>query len=101
MRHSCVTARLASLLVAFFLLASFVQARQTRPSTRAIPEWAKRAVWYRIIPDRFSNGDPMNDPKEGDVAGAPARENPANWRMSPWTADWYALQPWETGDTAH
>ncbi|WP_305953437.1 glycoside hydrolase family 13 protein [Paenibacillus sp. P32E] len=26
------------------------------------PEWAKSAVFYQIMPDRFANGDPGNDP---------------------------------------
>ena len=26
-----------------------------------IPEWAQRAVYYQIFPDRFRNGDPSND----------------------------------------
>lgn len=28
-----------------------------------VPEWAKYAVFYQIIPDRFANGNPRNDPK--------------------------------------
>lgn len=27
------------------------------------PEWAKSAVFYQIMPDRFANGDPGNDPE--------------------------------------
>jgi glycosidase len=26
------------------------------------PEWAQRAVWYQIFPERFRNGDTSNDP---------------------------------------
>lgn len=37
------------------------------------PEWARHAIWYQIMPDRFRNGDGDNDP-----AHAP-----------PWTGDWY------------
>ncbi len=37
------------------------------------PEWAKHAVWYQILVDRFRNGDPRNDPP-GTL---------------PWTAAWY------------
>ena len=28
-----------------------------------VPQWAKKAVWYQIFPERFRNGDPSNDPK--------------------------------------
>ncbi|GLX66317.1 alpha-glycosidase [Paenibacillus glycanilyticus] len=27
------------------------------------PEWAKEAVFYQILPDRFENGDPASDPE--------------------------------------
>jgi glycosidase len=32
-----------------------------------VPGWAKDQVIYQIFPDRFRNGDPKNDPKDGDV----------------------------------
>jgi len=55
-----------------------------------VPDWAKSAVWYQIFPERFRNGDVKNDPTAKDAeAGNPA------WRISPWTSDWYELQPWE------
>jgi glycosidase len=37
------------------------------------PDWAKRAVWYQIFPERFRNGDATNDPP----------------RTVPWTHQWY------------
>lgn len=65
-----------------------------------MPEWAKRAVWYQIFPERFANGDATNDPTVDDIAGSWPHEQPAHWRVSPWTSDWYKLQPWEASDTA-
>ena len=53
-------------------------------------DWAKKAVWYQIFPERFRNGDPKNDPTAKDAEVT----NP-DWRISPWTSDWYKLQPWE------
>ena len=38
------------------------------------PDWAQRAVWYQIFPERFRNGDKANDPPN-TVA---------------WTAEWNA-----------
>ncbi|MFC4100543.1 alpha-glycosidase [Paenibacillus xanthanilyticus] len=40
------------------------------------PEWAKEAVFYQIMPDRFENGDPSISP-EGvcDWGGEPTRES--------------------------
>ncbi len=55
-----------------------------------VPDWAMKAVWYQIFPERFRNGDPKNDPTATDAEVA----NPA-WRISPWTSDWYKVQPWE------
>ncbi|MFM8639383.1 MAG: alpha-amylase family glycosyl hydrolase, partial [Planctomycetota bacterium] len=37
------------------------------------PDWAKDAVWYQVMVDRFRNGDPSNDPA-GTI---------------PWKHDWY------------
>ncbi len=31
------------------------------------PNWAKSAVIYQIFPDRFRNGNPNNDPQDGDI----------------------------------
>lgn len=28
------------------------------------PEWVKNTVWYQIFPDRFFNGNKLNDPKD-------------------------------------
>lgn len=43
------------------------------------PDWAKHAVWYQIMTDRFRNGDKTNDPPN----------------VHPWTSDWFAVQPYE------
>ena len=46
----------------------------------ATPDWARDAIWYQIMLDRFDNGDPTNDPP----------------RTRPWSSDWRATSPWET-----
>jgi len=43
------------------------------------PDWAKGAVWYQIMMDRFRNGDPANDPDD----------------TRPWTSDWAKSTPSE------
>jgi glycosidase len=48
------------------------------------PGWSHDAVWYQIMPDRFRNGDPSNDPKP----------------THPWTSAWFNRQPWEGDDNA-
>ncbi len=51
-------------------------------ATFVTPDWAQHAIWYQILPERFRNGDPANDPPH-TVA---------------WTSKWYDLQPGERGD---
>jgi len=51
--------------------------------TLGLPSWAMGCVWYQIFPERFRNGNPINDPR-----------GPAIFAM-PWTSDWYRLAPGE------
>ncbi len=60
-----------------------------------VPEWAKRAVWYQIFPERFCNGDPSNDPTANDLRGAYPHDHNSPWQIHPWRSDWYKLQPHE------
>jgi glycosidase len=46
------------------------------------PQWARHAIWYQIMPDRFRNGSTANDPD-------PVR---------PWTSAWFTPAPWEEKD---
>lgn len=73
------------------LTASFLLTCSTPQMPVVAPNWAKDAVWYQIFPERFRNGDPTNDPTKLDVEFDAERE----WSLSPWTSDWYKLQPWE------
>jgi glycosidase len=52
------------------------------PEVFKTPDWAKHAVWYQIMLDRFRNGNPANDPD-------PVR---------PWTTEWFTPSPWEGQD---
>jgi len=60
-----------------------------------VPDWAKEAIWYQIFPERFRNGDPGNDPTVNTLAGTWPYAQPENWQVSPWSSDWYKMQPWE------
>ncbi len=51
----------------------------TTGSPLRTPEWAKNAIWYQIMPDRFRSGSSDNDPRQ----------------VLPWTSDWYAPTAWE------
>ncbi len=68
------------------------------PGRSGPPSWVADAVFYQVFPDRFRNGDPRNDPKPLDLRGAWPQETAPGWQVSPWTADWYRLQPWEKAD---
>ena len=61
----------------------------------ASSNWFADAVWYQIFPERFRNGDPSNDPTPESLAGTWPYFVPKGWQVSPWTSDWYQLQPWE------
>jgi glycosidase len=64
--------------------------------TSFTPEWARHAVWYQILPERFANGNVHNDPSAESLTGSlHGGALPQGWRVHPWTSDWYALQPWE------
>jgi len=78
---------------ALFLFGTSM-AQATREIPR-VPDWAKDAVWYQIFPERFANGDSTNDPTPHDMEGAWPYNIPEGWQISPWTSDWYKLQPWE------
>ncbi|ALW87157.1 alpha-amylase [Hymenobacter sedentarius] len=59
------------------------------------PDWSKGVVWYQIFPERFSNGDPRNDPKVTDQNGAYPFDDSSAFQIHPWGSDWYKLQPYE------
>ncbi len=59
------------------------------------PQWAHSAIWYQIFVERFNNGDHSNDPsvefmKDEKMGILP----PVNWKVTPWTQSWYALDDW-------
>lgn len=71
-------------------------ARPPEPAVRhGPPDWVADAVFYQVYPERFRNGDPRNDPQPNDLRGAWPQEAVRGWQVSPWTADWFRLQPWE------
>ncbi len=69
-----------------------VGASQSEPR---FPNWTKDAIWYQIFPERFRNGDPLNDPTTETLTGTWPYDVQTSWNITPWTDDWYKLQPWE------
>ena len=79
-----------NLLFILCLLLSFAFGQQG-----SSPQWVEDAVFYQIFPERFRNGDTANDPVLQDQLGSWPHDLLSPWQLSPWTADWYKLQPWE------
>ncbi len=84
-------------LCSFLFLISNISAQENKSIPR-VPAWAENAIWYQIFPERFANGDKNNDPTPHDMEGAWPGKVPNGWQISPWTSDWYKLQPWEEAD---
>ena len=79
-----------------FLLTSFLFATSILPcvgQTRTAPGWAAEAIFYQLFPERFRDGDPKNEPTR-DSLETPIGPGPS-WKVSSWTADWYAQDEWE------
>ncbi len=74
-------------------VANLAGAEPPVTSSKQVPAWAADAVWYQIFPDRFRNGDPKNDPIRASLE-TPIKAG-KDWRISSWTADWYARDGWE------
>lgn len=56
--------------------------------------WAKHAIWYQIMVERFRNGLPSNNPTHESLKGAWPDWLPDSWTVTPWTQDWYKKDPW-------
>ncbi len=88
------------LLVPLFYAGKVCMASQEQGAAQTgtnVPEWARNVVWYQIFPERFHNADNTNDPVVGRV-GDPHGWDPGapeEWRITPWTSDWYQRADWE------
>lgn len=62
------------------------------------PAWLKEAVFYHIFPDRFADGDPSNNVRDGEwkYAGYPAKAR--SWGESPTTNSGAAMVEFFGGD---
>ena len=57
-----------------------------------VPKWAKGALQYQILPDRFANGDAANDVQTGEYYYAGARiRHAASWDALPEPDDYHCL----------
>ncbi len=65
------------------------------PPSDFTPSWARRAIWYQIVPERFCNGDRSNDPTLESLVGSHFGERAEPWQIHPWGSDWYELAAYE------
>ena len=54
----------------------------SQSDTFSTPQWARDAVWYQVMVERFRDGEAANNPDP----------------MRPWTSEWYTPSPWEGTD---
>ncbi|HNT26307.1 MAG TPA: alpha-amylase family glycosyl hydrolase [Anaerolineales bacterium] len=64
------------------------------------PQWARRSVFYQVFPDRFFNGDPSCDVRDGEYEyrGFPARAR--GWGQPPTQGSRAAMVEFYGGDLA-
>lgn len=79
----------------FYLLLHLIVCYIPAQAQANYPTWLPDAVFYQIFPERFRNGDASNDPDRPSLLGSWPHDTSSAWQASPWTADWYKLQPWE------
>lgn len=58
------------------------------------PEWAKSAIWYQILVERFYNGNKANDPVPSSMQAGFDVRIPENWQTTPWTSNWNEQPKW-------
>ncbi len=78
-------------MMRWFVLSLLLGQAWPASAQQAIPSWAVGAVWYRIVPERFRNANPRNDPVKERVVG----DRLQDWQVHPWASDWYKFQVWE------
>jgi len=86
---------MARFIIPLFAFALLLQTIPVSAQKDFTPDWSKGIVWYQIFPERFSNGDPTNDPKVTDQNGSYPFDDKSPFQIHPWTSDWYQLQPYE------
>lgn len=77
-----------------YLLLIAVQSIGQTPLNQP-PAWSKSAIWYQVFVERFYNGDKKNDPILNSITVPGQMEPPADWKITPWTQDWFGQQDWE------
>ncbi len=82
-------------LLAFIFAPQFLSSQPVPTAFNKPPEWSKHAIWYQIFVERFYNGDKKNDPTLENVQIPGETNYPADWKITPWTQNWFGRQQWE------
>jgi len=61
------------------------------------PLWARQAIWYQILVERFYNGNTNNDPTKETCEKATIDPIPESWTLTPWSHNWYKQEEWAQG----
>ena len=70
-------------LITILLISCQSVTPQRETQLNEVPEWAEKVIWYQIFVDRFSNGDPSNDPTAVDISGVYPGFVPEGWKITP------------------
>jgi len=95
-----MNAKYLPVVLMYVIIFSIAAISQTKPAASdstfsKVPQWAKDAIWYQMMVQRFRNGDKNNDPTIKDLDGTWPFEKQKEWHVTPWTDDPYKLEPWE------
>ncbi len=58
------------------------------------PQWAREAIWYQIMVERFRNGNPAINPTRTTCDNALIDPLPEDWKITPWSHNWYEQEAW-------
>lgn len=64
------------------------------------PAWARSSVFYQIFPDRFADGDPASNVKDGEFEFRDMRSIARRWGEPPSASGWQGMFEFYGGDLA-
>ncbi len=76
-------------ILLLFIAVNFYSQNKPQPL-----DWARGIVWYQIFPERFANGDSLNDPATQKVF-INSKNKIESWEIKKWTSNWFEHDGWE------
>ncbi|HEX9092305.1 MAG TPA: alpha-amylase family glycosyl hydrolase, partial [Anaerolineales bacterium] len=65
-----------------------------------VPEWVRNSVFYQVFPDRFADGDPSNNVRDGEYEYAGYAARSRHWGEPPTTGSRLGMVEFYGGDLA-